>query len=146
MENDKNNLPKLPPSKGNEQDDLIRPWRLKPDVKKKTPTINSIRELARKASPMAIHTLVKIMEDEKANKLHRIIACNSLLDRGYGKPSQEYRISEKAPEEDNLAQLSDDELERLREIKKKLSTPIVEENPPVDGEVVDAEYEPPPQP
>ena len=50
--------------------------------------LGDIQELARQRSPEAIDTLAKIMDDAKAPPAARVAAANSLLDRGYGKPSQ----------------------------------------------------------
>ena len=50
--------------------------------------LGDVQELARQRSPEAINTLVKIMQNEKAPPAARVVAANSLLDRGYGKPTQ----------------------------------------------------------
>jgi hypothetical protein len=47
-----------------------------------------VQGLARKRSPEAINTLAAIMDDKKAPPAARVAAANSLLDRGYGKPTQ----------------------------------------------------------
>ena len=47
-----------------------------------------VRELARKYTHKAIRTLINILDDPKANAAARSFAANSLLDRGYGKPTQ----------------------------------------------------------
>ena len=47
-----------------------------------------MQELAREKSSEAINTLVTIMDDPKAAPAARVTAANSLLDRGYGKPTQ----------------------------------------------------------
>ena len=47
-----------------------------------------VRELARKYTRKAINTLIGILDDPKANAAARSFAANSLLDRGYGKPTQ----------------------------------------------------------
>ena len=47
-----------------------------------------VQELARQQSPEAINTLAAIMQDDKARPAARVGAANSLLDRGYGKPTQ----------------------------------------------------------
>jgi hypothetical protein len=48
-----------------------------------------MRALARSYGPQAIEALVSIALDAGARHADRIYACNSLLDRGYGKPIQE---------------------------------------------------------
>src|SRR6185437_14081531 len=50
--------------------------------------IGDVQELARERSPEAINTLAAIMDDTKAPPAARVAAANSLLDRGYGKPTQ----------------------------------------------------------
>ena len=50
--------------------------------------LGDVQELARQQSPDAINTLVAIMQNEKAPPAARVAAANSLLDRGYGKPTQ----------------------------------------------------------
>ena len=50
--------------------------------------LSDVQELARQRSPEAINTLFKIMQNEKAPTAARVVAANSLLDRGYGKPTQ----------------------------------------------------------
>ena len=47
-----------------------------------------VQELARERSPEAINILANVMRDEKAPPAARVAAANSLLDRGYGKPTQ----------------------------------------------------------
>lgn len=48
----------------------------------------NVRELAKAESVDAIRELSAIMRDEKAPYLARIQACNSILDRAWGKPVQ----------------------------------------------------------
>ena len=50
--------------------------------------LGDVQELARERSPEAINTLAQVMRDEKAPPAARVAAANSLLDRGYGKPTQ----------------------------------------------------------
>ena len=50
--------------------------------------IGDVQELARERSPEAINTLAAIMDDPKAPPAARVAAANSLLDRGYGRPTQ----------------------------------------------------------
>ena len=51
-------------------------------------TIVYITDLAKQYGREAIETLATIMRMEKAPVAVRVAASNSLLDRGYGKPSQ----------------------------------------------------------
>jgi hypothetical protein len=50
--------------------------------------LGDVQELARERSPEAINILATVMRDEKAPPAARVAAANSLLDRGYGKPTQ----------------------------------------------------------
>lgn len=52
----------------------------------KTPT--EIRSFARKHTEAAINCLAGIMNSSEAQDSARVSAANSLLDRGWGKPSQ----------------------------------------------------------
>ena len=71
--------------------------------------INHIRELARSYSDEALEILVELMRDKRASATGRGSAAVSVIERGYGKPTQvvesamsvEYHISDKpmTPEE-----------------------------------------------
>ena len=50
--------------------------------------IGEVQEVARQYTVEAITTLAAIMRDTKAQPAARAMACNSILDRGYGKPPQ----------------------------------------------------------
>jgi hypothetical protein len=50
--------------------------------------MGEVQALARQSAPEAIKTLREIMNDKKAAPAARGYAANSILDRGYGKPSQ----------------------------------------------------------
>src|SRR4029078_8181881 len=50
--------------------------------------LGDVQELARERSPAAVNTHAAIMDDPKAPPAARVAAANSLLDRGYGKPTQ----------------------------------------------------------
>jgi hypothetical protein len=52
----------------------------------KTPT--EIRSLARGHTETALNTLVGIMNQPEAPPAARVAAANSILDRGWGKPTQ----------------------------------------------------------
>jgi hypothetical protein len=64
--------------------------------------LNHVRELARSYGDEAIETLVKLMRDKRGSNTGRAGAAGSILDRGYGKPTQvvegamnvEYHISD----------------------------------------------------
>ena len=52
--------------------------------------VKEVRDLARKHTKDALQALVGIMDDTQAAPAARVAAANSLLDRGYGKPSQSH--------------------------------------------------------
>lgn len=52
----------------------------------KTPT--EIRSLARQHTERALQVLVGIATNDQSNDSARVAAANSLLDRGWGKPTQ----------------------------------------------------------
>ncbi len=49
-------------------------------------SLASVKQLARRHSPEALETLIKIMRNKKLPAL-QLVAANSILDRAYGKPS-----------------------------------------------------------
>lgn len=51
--------------------------------------IGHVRELAQAYTEGAIRTLAEIMLNVKANPTSRAMAAQALLDRGWGKPSQQ---------------------------------------------------------
>src|SRR5262245_14616521 len=50
--------------------------------------VAEVQALARECTQQAIETLKDIMHNNKAPAAARVAAANSLLDRGYGRPSQ----------------------------------------------------------
>lgn len=50
--------------------------------------LGKLRELAQVHTESALQTLVDIMNNKQATENSRVAAANSLLDRGWGKPSQ----------------------------------------------------------
>lgn len=54
-----------------------------------------IRDAARAASPKAIETLIKIMDNDDCNDGERIKAAVAILNRAYGTPAQSVEISGK---------------------------------------------------
>jgi hypothetical protein len=56
--------------------------------------VADIRSLARTHSVMAINTLAKIAKSPKAADGARVVAANSLLDRGWGKAEQTHQVSD----------------------------------------------------
>ena len=51
--------------------------------------IGDLREMARKRTEQALETLTEVMLDKAAPPSARVTAANSILDRGFGRPSQE---------------------------------------------------------
>jgi hypothetical protein len=47
-----------------------------------------LREIARQHTEKAVRALIDILDDDDAPAAARVSAANSILDRGYGKPSQ----------------------------------------------------------
>jgi hypothetical protein len=56
-----------------------------------------IRSLARSHTEAAINTLLEINSDRSAAHSARVAAANSLLDRGWGKPSQPLTGEDEGP-------------------------------------------------
>jgi hypothetical protein len=54
--------------------------------------VQEIRDLARKHTTAAIDTLAKIMKDPDATAHARVAAASEILDRGYGKATQEIHV------------------------------------------------------
>jgi len=50
--------------------------------------VGEVQALARECTQQAVDTLRDIMHNNKAPAAARVAAANSLLDRGYGRPSQ----------------------------------------------------------
>jgi hypothetical protein len=61
----------------------------------KTPT--QIKSLARSHTETAVNVLAGIMNNQQENGPARVAAANSLLDRGWGKPSQPIAGDDDAP-------------------------------------------------
>lgn len=75
--------------------------------------LKELKELARKHSTNAIARLAELMEEDGAVG---VAACNSILDRGWGKPTQAVEVS--GPEGGPMAfealeDLTDEQLEQL---------------------------------
>jgi hypothetical protein len=52
-----------------------------------------VRDLAREYTPVVIAELARLAVEAESEQA-RVAACNALLDRGYGKPSQEIEAGE----------------------------------------------------
>lgn len=64
--------------------------------RKKLP--EDLKQAFRDACPEALRTLVRILTDEGAKDSDRIRCAEIILDRGYGKPVQEIRTEDDAPQ------------------------------------------------
>ena len=69
--------------------------------------VGEVQSLARELTTEAVQTLRDIMRDKKAAPAARGYAANSILDRGYGRPSQTISTTGRDKPHD---QMSDDEL------------------------------------
>lgn len=56
-----------------------------------------IKALARAHTETAIRTLAAIMNQKKCAPAARVVACQALLDRGWGKPTQPVSGDDDAP-------------------------------------------------
>ena len=68
--------------------------------------VGEVQALARELTAEAVQTLRDIMRDKKAPHAARGYAANSILDRGYGRPSQTISTSRDKPHD----QMTDNEL------------------------------------
>ena len=85
--------------------------------------LTDIRSLARAHTEKAINVLAGIMQQESAPEAARVAAANSLLDRGWGKPTQAIVGSNDDPPvrfEGNLGKFSPDQLRALRDVFRGL--------------------------
>lgn len=69
-----------------------------------------ITDLARKHAPDAIARLGKIIRKDNASEMAQIAAANSLLDRGYGKPTQ--NINQTVTSDGSAKEVDPGELDR----------------------------------
>lgn len=60
----------------------------RPETIAKRELTKDVKELAKAHSSDAVRTLIDVMNDKKAPPGARLMAANSLLDRGWGKPQQ----------------------------------------------------------
>lgn len=56
-----------------------------------------LKDMARQYTEQALLTLAEIMTNDSEAAAARVSACNALLDRGYGKPSQVLAGDEDSP-------------------------------------------------
>jgi hypothetical protein len=71
--------------------------------------LKDVIDLAREHTGEAVENLVMIMRSEKAPAQARVAACNSLLDRGYGKPMQAVDVNSQI----NLGGISNADIESI---------------------------------
>jgi len=69
--------------------------------------VGEVQALARELTTEAVQTLRDIMRDKRAPHTARGYAANSILDRGYGRPSQTISTGDRGRP---LDQMTDDEL------------------------------------
>ena len=103
------------------------------ETKMPTPKIVDFRPIALRARdhmPLALATLVAVMQDPTAPHAPRIAAANAMLDRAYGKPTERV-VNRKSSV---LEELSDDELRAMIAALRTLS-----ENVAAEGEVLEIE-------
>lgn len=82
--------------------------------------IADIRSAARQYSGLALETLVEIMLDPYAPAAPRVVAANSILNRGHGMPQQRIEIEDGV----DFARLDDAELDEI--IRKEIKAQFVE--------------------
>ena len=85
----------------------------------RTKSDQSIRDLARTYTTAAINTLAVIASNPNSSDSSRIAACNSILDRGFGKPMQHQHnenINLGMTYVDYLEMLAKDENEDIKEV------------------------------
>ena len=101
-------------------------------------TVKEVVELARGNSKLAIETLARLCQDPKTPPSARVSAATALLDRGYGKPSQNLELTgaDKGPIQSlDLSKLSVVQLEALLEISGvALRAPAGSDEPASDTE------------
>lgn len=61
----------------------------RPDTLERRAMIQNIRELCKENSVAAVNALVEVMNSKTAPPSARVVAANSVLDRGWGKPTME---------------------------------------------------------
>lgn len=76
--------------------EILQPEDLRPHEH----TPRTVAALAREHTEQAVETLVKIVNSPMAADGSKILAANSLLDRGHGKPPQAVLVAEQRPQID----------------------------------------------
>jgi hypothetical protein len=83
--------------------------------------VADVKALARECAPEAIETLKAIMMDAKTPPAARISAAQTLLDRGYGRPTQAVDVSGEV--RFDFSRLSDDELDEYKRLLQMVLLP-----------------------
>ena len=78
----------------------------------------SVAEIAQRYTDEALAVLHKIMKDERAPAAARALCANSLLDRGYGKPTQ------RVEHELDPSKLTDEQLDALQAALDTARNPV----------------------
>ena len=81
----------------------------RPETIAKRELTKDVKELAKAHSKEAVETLIAVMQDKKAPHSSRLLAANSLLDRGWGKPQQTIDANVTT----NFDGMTDDELRKF---------------------------------
>lgn len=81
-----------------------------------------IKILCKQHTRKAVETIVALLDDDDPRV--RMVAAANLLDRGYGKPAQQLsvEVQNKVEAQENLTLLTNEELEYLENIKRKLAS------------------------
>ncbi len=108
---------------------------------KNPPEMAEVIELARQRRPAAVRRLAQIAMNKKTPPVAAVMACNSILDRGYGKPIQPtlhaFDPRAAAPIVD-VDQLTEEQRDLLMDILL-LTAPAAAEAPEIDGETLATE-------
>lgn len=98
--------------------------------------VAEVVELARQQSPMAVRRLAQIAMGKKTPAVAAVMACNSILDRAWGKPIQPniHAISTPTTKPIDLDALTDDQRETLADILLLTDQTVDERAPVIDAE------------
>jgi len=81
-----------------------------------------MRDLARQKTEKAINTLVSIMDGRKSPANARVAAAVAVLDRGWGRPTQELSEGEPSSKDFDFSKLTRKELNVLEQLLEKATT------------------------
>lgn len=91
------------------------------------PSAREIAAIARRYTPDALRALVEVCRTAIDNPAARVAAANGLLDRGWGKPSQQLDVTGGIGQALHLHLYAVQRLEQVREVAGDLDAP------PIDG-------------